>query len=83
MSLSSIHSTFNRLLKFLVDELAPDVIKMPQTKADKAANAKEFEEVNFRHQPYVTEFILKISFLIDFWLSKGIGMYRQDFYIGP
>lgn len=45
MSISNIHLSFNRLLKFFVEELAPDVIKMPQTNIGKATYAKGFETV--------------------------------------
>ena len=66
MSLSSIHTTFNRVLKFLVDELAPEVIKMPQTMADKATNAKEFDEVNIQFQSFTIQVYIENKFSYRF-----------------
>lgn len=45
MSLSSIHAGFNKVLQFLVNDVAPEVIKFPETNDEKELVAKEFEKV--------------------------------------
>lgn len=43
----AMYQSFSSVLKFLVDVLAPDVIKFPSTYIEKEAVAKEFEQASY------------------------------------
>lgn len=45
MTFSNIHSTFNKVLNFFVEDVAPETIKFPKEEEEKEAIAKEFEKV--------------------------------------
>lgn len=45
ISLSAMHLSFSKVLKFITTEIAPDVIKFPESNDEKDAMANEFEEV--------------------------------------
>lgn len=45
ISLSAMHLSFSKVLKFITTEIAPDVIKFPESNDEKDAMAIEFEEV--------------------------------------
>ncbi|KAI8126849.1 putative nuclease HARBI1 [Lucilia cuprina] len=45
MSLSTIHNSFNNVLDFIITDLAPEVIKFPQTIEEKEIVSKEFEKI--------------------------------------
>lgn len=45
MTYSSFHTTLNKMIAFLVEEIAPEIIKFPTDDAGKEAIAKEFEKV--------------------------------------
>ncbi|XP_065365590.1 putative nuclease HARBI1 [Calliphora vicina] len=46
MSLSNLHSSFQKVLKFLLDEVAPEAIKFPQTNLEKEVIANEFKKIS-------------------------------------
>uniref|UniRef100_A0A1I8P617 DDE Tnp4 domain-containing protein n=1 Tax=Stomoxys calcitrans TaxID=35570 RepID=A0A1I8P617_STOCA len=46
LSLSTTHSCINKVLDFLVNDVAPQVIKFPSTNEDKEYVAKEFEKIS-------------------------------------
>ncbi|XP_046811929.1 putative nuclease HARBI1, partial [Lucilia cuprina] len=45
MLLSTIHNSFNNVLDFIITDLAPAVIKFPQTIEEKEIMSKEFEKI--------------------------------------
>lgn len=48
MTVSNFHASFNKVLIFLVDDLAPEIIKFPDSNTEKEDIAKEFEKVTNR-----------------------------------
>ncbi|XP_067645037.1 putative nuclease HARBI1 [Eurosta solidaginis] len=45
VSLSNLHSTFNKVFSFLVEDVAPETIKFPMEEEEKEAIAREFEKI--------------------------------------
>ncbi|XP_046811840.1 putative nuclease HARBI1 [Lucilia cuprina] len=46
ISLSNLHNSFQQVLKFLLDEIAPEAIKFPQTTMEKEVISNDFQQIS-------------------------------------
>lgn len=69
-------------MQFILEEVAPEVIKFPKTNAEKEAVAKEFEKVHTHVSIYyfLRNLVYKLCF-VDFRVSKCFGVCRWKLYI--